>query len=87
MGMTDSIGTSSGIGLGSYPFSDIEKGGDIKDESNPKNSKFLIPEEIATYHDLSSRPTESSISLRVKALASKGNAKSAEELVEAFKVK
>eukprot|EP00571_Detonula_confervacea_P017315 CAMPEP_0172298480 /NCGR_PEP_ID=MMETSP1058-20130122/1116_1 /TAXON_ID=83371 /ORGANISM="Detonula confervacea, Strain CCMP 353" /LENGTH=981 /DNA_ID=CAMNT_0013007755 /DNA_START=554 /DNA_END=3496 /DNA_ORIENTATION=- len=85
MGMADSIGMSGGIGLSSYPISDNKNGqdgdGNIYDEEN----RFLIPEEVATYHDLSSKPTESSISLRVKALASKGDAKSAEELLEAFK--
>jgi len=86
MGMADSIGIGSGASsIGSYPFSDSKKGGDKKDESESKENKFLIPEEVATYHDLSSKPTESSISLRVKALASKGDAKSGEMLLEAFK--
>ncbi|KAL7533901.1 hypothetical protein ACHAXR_005517, partial [Thalassiosira sp. AJA248-18] len=85
MGMTDSIGISSGFDVGSYPFSDSEKGNGGGDESKSNKNRYLIPEEVATYHDLSSKPTESSISLRVKAMASKGDTKSAEELLEAFK--
>ena len=62
-------------------------GGDNKSgESTTEEDRFLIPEEVATYHDLCSKPTESSISLRIKSLASKGDAVAAEELLEAFKV-
>lgn len=87
MGMAgdNSIGTSSGgIGLSSYPSSSNTS--KMKDEED-EEARLLIPEEVATYHDLSSKPTESSISLRVKALAQKGETKSAEELLEAFKVR
>ena len=52
--------------------------GDDENESS-------ISEEVVTYHDLAMKPTESSISLRVKAFASKGDAKTAQELLEAFK--
>ena len=78
MGMSDSIGISSSTRSG---------GGEVDDSAKEEEDRFLIPEEVATYHDLSSKPTESSISLRVKALASKGDGKSAEELLEAFKVR
>ena len=76
MGMGDSIGIST------TPRNDAV----AENEEEEEEDRFLIPEEVATYHDLSSKPTESSISLRVKALASKGDGKSAEELLEAFKV-
>ncbi|KAL7466845.1 hypothetical protein ACHAXS_007118 [Conticribra weissflogii] len=56
------------------------------EEDESLSNAFHIPEEVATYHDLLSRPTESSISLRVKALTSKGDARGAEELLETFKV-
>jgi len=49
--------------------------------------KFLVPEEVATYHDLSSKPTEASISLRIKSLVTKGDASGAEKMLEAFKVR
>eukprot|EP00578_Thalassiosira_sp_NH16_P032595 CAMPEP_0181081076 /NCGR_PEP_ID=MMETSP1071-20121207/2912_1 /TAXON_ID=35127 /ORGANISM="Thalassiosira sp., Strain NH16" /LENGTH=947 /DNA_ID=CAMNT_0023162605 /DNA_START=375 /DNA_END=3216 /DNA_ORIENTATION=+ len=77
MGMADSLGSSSGIGISSYPISDNEKGRVV-------DSRDAIPEEVATYHDLASKPTESSISLRVKAMACKGDANKAEELLVAF---
>lgn len=82
MGVADSIGMSSRAGAYS---TDKKQENGRENTTEIEQSRFLIPEEVATYHDLSSKPTESSISLRVKALASKGNAKSAEELVEAFK--
>jgi hypothetical protein len=82
MGVADSFGMTSGVGA-YFTRRYQENGGESTIDN--EQSRFLIPEEVATYHDLSSKPTESSISLRVKALASKGNAKSAEELVEAFK--
>ena len=84
MGMTDSIGGSIGL-FGSYPFSDNKK--DEDDESVEKADAFHIPEEVSMYHDLCSKPTEASISLQVKAMSSKGNAKDAEDLLEAFKVR
>jgi len=59
--------------------------GGINEEDESLNNAFRIPEEVSTYHDLLSRPTESSVSLRVKALTSKGDAKGAEELLENFK--
>ncbi|KAL7540471.1 hypothetical protein ACHAWF_006707 [Thalassiosira exigua] len=77
MGIADSIGMS--VGIGGFP----NKSGDATDES--KANAFRIPEEVSTYHDLSSKPTESSVSIRVRALASKGDAKYAEELLEEFK--
>ncbi len=83
MGVADSIGMGSGVGA--YLSDRKQEYGREKNTIENEQSRFLIPEEVATYHDLSSKPTESSISLRVKALASKGNAKSAEKLVEAFK--
>jgi hypothetical protein len=83
MGVADSIGMGSGVGA--YLSDRKREYGREKNTIENEQSRFLIPEEVATYHDLSSKPTESSISLRVKALTSKGNAKSAEELVEAFK--
>ena len=58
-------------------------GGSRKEEEE----RFLVPEEVATYHDLSSKPTEASISLRIKSLVSKGDARSAESMLEAFKVR
>jgi len=85
---TSNSSSSSMGSLSSYPFSDMNqnKGSENEDDdASEENNKFLIPEEVATYHDLSSKPTESSISLRVKSLASKGEAKSAEKMLEAFK--
>jgi len=55
------------------------------DEEKKDSSEASISEEVVTYHDLAMKPTESSISLRVKAFASKGDAKTANELLEAFK--
>ncbi len=55
------------------------------DEENKDSSESSISEEVVTYHDLAMKPTESSISLRVKAFAAKGDAKTAQELLEAFK--
>ena len=49
-----------------------------------KENRQSISEEVATYHDLAMKPTESSISLRVKAFATKGDARSALDLLEAF---
>ena len=59
----------------------------VEDEEKKKknNNESSISEEVVTYHDLAMKPTESSISLRVKAFASKGDAKTAQELLEAFK--
>lgn len=48
---------------------------------------YLVPEEVATYHDLLCKPTESSVSLRIKTLAGQGDTVTAEELLEAFKVR
>jgi hypothetical protein len=86
MGVADSMGMRSGVGAYFTDRKRREESSNQESTIENEQSRFLIPEEVATYHDLSSKPTESSISLRVKALASKGNAKSAEELVEAFKV-
>jgi hypothetical protein len=71
MGMADSIGIMSS-----------NSGSD-----GALNEKFLVPEEVATYHDLSSKPTEASISLRIKSLVTKGDASGAEKMLEAFKVR
>ena len=68
-----------GTGFGSSVF----RSDDEKDE---EVNIYLVPEEVATFHDLLCRPTESSISLRVKTLAEKGDTQTAEELLEAFKV-
>ena len=90
--MSDSIvGGGYGGGIVSSMSDDnkVKTTGDTnekEDEDDDKNDKFLIPEEIATYHDLLCKPTESSISLRVKSLASKGDAADAEDLLETFKV-
>ena len=90
--MSDSIvGGGYGGGIVSSMSNDnkVTTTGDTnekEDEDDDKNDKFLIPEEIATYHDLLCKPTESSISLRVKSLASKGDAADAEDLLETFKV-
>jgi hypothetical protein len=54
-----------------------------EEEENP----YLVPEEVATFHDLLCRPTESSVSLRIKTLAGKGDTETAEELLEAYKVR
>ena len=51
-----------------------------------KEDSIAVPGEVATYHDLLCKPTESSVSLRVKALASRGDTRTAEDLLEAFKV-
>ena len=59
-------------------ISSADRGGSARD-------RFRIPGEVATYHDLASRPTESSISLRIKGLADKGDARTAEEYLESFK--
>jgi hypothetical protein len=72
MGMADSIGVMSGSSSGS---------------DGALDEKFLVPEEVATYHDLSSKPTEASISLRIKSLVTKGDASGAEKMLEAFKVR
>jgi hypothetical protein len=91
MGMADSIGMmSSGIGSSlSYPDDDRGGGGGgMKNGSRKEEEeRFLVPEEVATYHDLSSKPTEASISLRIKSLVSKGDARGAESMLEAFKVR
>jgi hypothetical protein len=73
MGMADSIGVMS---------SSSSSGSD-----GALDEKFLVPEEVATYHDLSSKPTEASISLRIKSLVTKGDASGAEKMLEAFKVR
>jgi len=84
----------SGSGLGSigsmYPLTDNKStrgGNDVVDgkEEEDEADRFLVPEEVATYHDLSTKPTESSISLRIKSLVSKGNVNSAQELLDTFK--
>jgi hypothetical protein len=99
MGMADSIGMmSSGISGGAYPSSpsypDDDRGGgggggmnNVGGSRKEEEERFLVPEEVATYHDLSSKPTEASISLRIKSLVSKGDARSAESMLEAFKVR
>jgi hypothetical protein len=56
---------------------------DLEEE---EENVFLVPEEVATYHDLLCRPTESSVSLRVKTLASNGDTETADEFLESFKV-
>lgn len=88
MGMADSIGSSSGIGS-TYSSSYYYSANDPKDERNvcddDVEERFLVPKEVATYHDLSSKPTEASISLRIKSLVSNGDASGAENLLEAFK--
>ena len=86
MGMADSIGMSGGIGAYSSSSSYDGDGGGEGKIVGGGDERFLVPEEVATYHDLSSKPTEASISLRIKSLASKGDARSAETLLEAFKV-
>ena len=86
MGMADSIGMSGSIGAYSSSLSDDGDGGVVGKVDGGGGERFLVPEEVATYHDLSSKPTEASISLRIKSLASKGDARSAENLLEAFKV-
>jgi len=82
----------SGSGLGSigsmYPLTDNKSRGndDVDDkEEEDEADRFLVPEEVATYHDLSTKPTESSISLRIKSLVSKGNVTDAQELLDTFK--
>jgi len=78
------VGSSVGSIIGGLSSS---LGGNNKSgESTTEDDQFLIPEEVVTYHDLCLKPTELSISLRVKSLASKGDAVAAEELLEAFKV-
>lgn len=78
-------GSSLGFGSGSLLFSSKSTSGDNDLEEEEENA-LLVPEEVATYHDLLCRPTESSVSLRVKTLASKGDTETAEELLESFKV-
>jgi hypothetical protein len=98
MGIADSIGMMSSGGIsGAYPsppsHPDDDRvggagGGTINGGSNRgEEERFLVPKEVATYHDLSSKPTEASISLRIKSLVSKGDARSAESMLEAFKVR
>lgn len=82
MGTANSLGLSSGFGDGRSLFSNNA----AEKDDDAENSAIIIPEEVVTYHDLLSQPTESSISIRVKALAAKGDVKTAEELLEAFKV-
>jgi len=47
--------------------------------------KIDIKEEVSVFHDLLYDPTEKSVSLRVKAMAARGEAKGAEALLERFK--
>lgn len=55
------------------------------DEEVEEENIYLVPEEVATYHDLLCKPTEASVTLRIKTLAGKGETETAEELLEAFK--
>ncbi|KAL7511329.1 hypothetical protein ACHAXN_008437 [Cyclotella atomus] len=72
------IVTTMGSSFGSSTFRSHEK-----DEE--QINTYLVPEEVATYHDLICQPTESSVSLRIKTLAGKGDTETAEELLEAYK--
>lgn len=46
-----------------------------------------VSEEIATFHDLLYKPTEQSLSVRVKALVAKGDARGAEDLLDSYPAK
>ena len=80
------LGAARGVGLGAWrppappgdaAARDGAEGGDVAADDD----RARIPEEIATYHDLASKPTEASVSLRVKALAAQGDARGAEALL------
>ena len=68
-----------------YVVGTMGMGDSFRMTTRDDESESSISEEVVTYHDLAMKPTESSISLRVKAFASKGDAKTAQELLEAFK--
>ncbi len=73
------------MGMGdSFRITTTTTAGEEEKKKN-SNNESSISEEVVTYHDLAMKPTESSISLRVKAFAAKGDAKTAQELLEAFK--
>lgn len=70
--------------MGSSALGSMFRSSTYKDEE--EDNAFLVPEEVATYHDLLCKPTENSVSLRIKTLAGKGDTETAEELLEVYKV-
>jgi pentatricopeptide repeat protein len=58
------------------------------DEKTDEEKKYAanLPEEVATFHDLLYEPTEESVTIRIKALVAKGNARAAEALLNHFSV-
>ena len=59
----------------------------MRSNGEKEENIYLVPEEVATYHDLLCKPTESSVSLRIKTLSGQGDTATAEELLDAFKVR
>ena len=59
-----------------------------KDDANTEDEDETIdfPTELALFHDLLYKPTEKSVSLRVKRFVSNGDAAAAEELLDSFPV-
>lgn len=53
-------------------------------ESESEVTKLDLPEEVALFHDILYKPSESSISLRVRSLIGKGDAQGAEALMVKF---
>jgi len=88
------LGSSPSLSLGSILSS--EAGNSILDllsvegvvnNDTTLEEKIDIPGEVATFHDLLYKPTENSITLRVKGMVAKGFAKKAEALVDTLKDK
>lgn len=71
--------------LGSAPPPDVEQ---TNDDCDDEEQEYVVdlPEEIATFHDLLYEPTEDSVTIRIKALVAKGNARGAEDLLNSFPV-
>lgn len=63
-----------------YVLSSVGGGGEVEVEDGGAD----IPQEIATFHDILFRPTEKTVSLRVKAFVARGNAKGAEDLLRSM---
>ena len=78
---------STGSILDTLDGNEVEASIDDKIQESEDKEDNDIMEEVSVFHDILFDPTEKSVSLRIKALISRGDGKGAEALLESFKVR
>ena len=89
-GMSSLFSDPSSVRESDPTMSDIFSSANLDDTGNDDQIEseniIDVPQEVAVFHDMLYHPTEKSISLRVKGFVAKGDAKMAQEILDAFPV-